>query len=100
MKIRPEKEYAKISIVNFTKDKVQIPEKIEKCLELGLKNPIGGIADKTLILHKNELLFTNWLHYAQTSGLDSFKIAEIRSLLTLEMQKCEIVLLLIWTVRT
>ena len=41
MKIRPEKEYAKISIVNFTKDKVQIPEKIEKCLELGLKNPIG-----------------------------------------------------------
>ena len=36
-------------------------------LELGIRNPIGGIADKTLILHKNEILFTNWLNFAQKS---------------------------------
>ena len=87
MKNRPEIEYAKISVINYTKDKVQIPLKIEKIMNLGLKNAICGIADKTLILHKNEILFTNWLNHAQTSGLDPFKIAEIRSLLTIEMQK-------------
>ena len=87
MKNRPEIEYAKILVINYTKDNVQIPPKIEKIMELGLKNAISGIADKTLILHKNEILFTNWLNHAQTSGLDPLKIAEIRSLLTLEMQK-------------
>ena len=38
-------------------------------------------------MHKNEILFTHWLEYAQKSNLSTFKIAEIRALLTLEMQK-------------
>ena len=56
-------------------------------LELGIRHPKGGISDKTLILHKNEILFTHWLNFAQKNRLSNFKIAEIRALLTLEMQK-------------
>ena len=79
--------YAKTSIVNFTRNNLEIPENITKMLELGLKNAIGGIGNKNQILHKNEILFTHWLEYAQKSNLSTFKIAEIRALLTLEMQK-------------
>ena len=74
-------DYAKISVINFTKNKEVIPENIQKIVELGIKNPIGGIGNQTQILHKNELLFSNWLTYAQSRGLNVFKIAEIRSLL-------------------
>jgi hypothetical protein len=34
-------------------------------LVLGVKNAIGGIANNTLILHKNEILFSHWLNHAQ-----------------------------------
>ena len=54
---------------------------------MGFKNPLGGIGNQTQILHKNELLFSHWLTYAQSRGLNVFKIAEIRSLLVLEMLK-------------
>ena len=78
--------YAKASIVNCTKNNLEIPENISKMSELGLKNAMSGIG-KNQILHKNEILFTHWLEYAQKSNLSTFKIAEIRALLTLEMQK-------------
>ena len=58
-------DHAKVSIINFTRNKIKIPEKIEVILELGLRNPIGGVGDKTQILHKNENLFSNWLSFAQ-----------------------------------
>ena len=79
--------YAKISITNFTKENVVIPEKINRISELGIKHPVGGIGNKNLILHKNENLFSHWLAYAQKLEIDSFKIAKIRSLVELEMQK-------------
>ena len=41
--------YAKTSIVNFTRNNLEIPENITKMLELGLKNAIGDIGKKTKI---------------------------------------------------
>ena len=79
--------YAEITITNFTKNNDIIPDNIKQILNLGIKNPMGGIANKTQILHKSESLFSHWLDYAQKSEINSFKIAEVRSLLTLEMQK-------------
>ena len=80
-------DYAKAKIINFTRNNVEILVKIKQMLELGIKHPIGGISDKTQILHKNEILFSHWLNFAQKTKISNFKIAEIRALLTLEMQK-------------
>ena len=79
--------FAEITITNFTKNNDVIPDNIKQILKLGIKNPMGGIANKMQILHKSESLFSHWLDYAQKSDLNSFRIAEVRSLLTLEMQK-------------
>ena len=87
LKNKNPENYAKISITNFTKNNQIIPENIKTILELGISNPIGGIPDKTQILHKTETVFSHWLSYAQKLEITPFKIAEIRSLVTLEMQK-------------
>ena len=56
-------------------------------MELGIKNPIGGIGNKNQILHKTEIVFSEWLAHAQQIGLEPFKISEIRSLTVLQMQR-------------
>ena len=77
---------AEINIINFTKNNKKIPENIKKVLSLGLKNAIGGTPFKNDILNHTDALYTKWLKYAHDLKIDYFRIAEVRSLIFLEMQ--------------
>ena len=72
LKNKNPENYAKISITNFTKNNQIIPENIKTILELEISNPIGGIPDKTQILHKTETVFSHWLSYAQKLEITPF----------------------------
>ena len=78
---------AEINVFNFTKNNKNIPLKIKKLVSLGIKNPIGGRAIKNNILNKIEAFYTDWLKHAHEVKVDCFKIAEICSLIYLQMQK-------------
>ena len=78
---------AEINVINFTKNNKNIPLKIKKIVSLGIKNPIGGRAIKNNILNKIEAFYTDWLKHAHEVKVDCFKIAEIHSLIYLQMQK-------------